>query len=255
MWPGPPATVPRLSCMAQWHGGSDAALFCSRRNRDDAVIHRPRLLNSARWSKVRLAIAGDVIVAVCAGCDGTDSAAGNGHNATPVQSNASPTADPTRTMDPLAQAKIDLRKVQSTYYASYIGAAAKPSSKSAVDRLLNVYESGSPGAKGVAARMKSLARDGFAAKPGPDGYFVVESVTVASVAEDAPARVVVCTYYDGTTYDTRHNGPDGKPVTVNDTAESGRTRFRYVRRAGEWKLVGGDVLKSWTGGNHCPAEK
>jgi hypothetical protein len=155
----------------------------------------------------------------------------------------------------MTSAQADLRRVQATYYAAYIAAVAKPGNKSAVNHLLGVYSEGSPGARDIKARMEGLAHKGYAAKAGPKGYFVVQAVEVASVDEGTAARVTVCAYYDGVTYDTKHDGPDGKPITISDSVESSRTRFRYVRQAGAWRLVGGDVLKSWMGENRCPPKQ
>jgi hypothetical protein len=72
------------------------------------------------------------------------------------------------------------------------------------------------------------------------------------VAIDTEATVTVCTFDDGVIYDTRHTGPDGKPVVVNDEATSGRSRVSYVRQDGKWLLRGGDVVASWKGANRCP---
>jgi hypothetical protein len=106
----------------------------------------------------------------------------------------------------------------------------------------------------MASYVKKLADNGFAARSGPKGYFVIQSVSVTSVSDGASASSTVCTYDDGVTYDAKHKGPDGKPITVDDSISSAQTRFRYIRQVGTWKLVGGDVLKTWMGENHCSSK-
>jgi hypothetical protein len=240
------APVPAHSALR--HGVNDDSCFRVHGNR--IVTRGSRGRNPEREPNVALVAACATILLACAGCDRGGSSSTD-HNS-PAPSMTLPTAAIFTTSDPLTRAEADLRQVQATYYAAYIAAVAKPGDKSAVDRLLNVYSSGSPGARDIEARMEGLAHKGYAAKAGPKGYFVVQDVDVSSVVEGASARLTVCAYYDGVTYDTKHDGPDGKPITISDTAESSQTRFRYVHEGGSWRLVGGDVLKSWTGENRCP---
>ena len=84
--------------------------------------------------------------------------------------------------------------------------------------------------------------------------FVVQKVDVSSVAEGATAKVLVCTYDDGVTYDAKHDGPDGKPIAIDDSISSARTAFAYQREGGAWKITGGDVQKTWAGENHCTSK-
>jgi hypothetical protein len=69
-------------------------------------------------------------------------------------------------------------------------------------------------------------------------------VKVSSVDDGSAAQVLVRTFDDGVTHDAKRHAPDGKTIIVDDSISSARTRFRYVRVVGTWKLVGGEVLKS-----------
>jgi hypothetical protein len=246
--------APPSACPIHRYGGSDVSdpTKPPRHGTPNVMAYPCRWLPQRGPGVASLLISAAVLVAV-AGCDRDDST-----QPTPTRGSPSSTAtsrpSPTVVPDPLDQARSDLRKAQSAYYDAYLAAAAAPGNARAVNRLLAVYQEGSPGAKDIKKRMKLLADNGFAARPGPKGYFVVQRIDVSSVADGATAQVETCSYYDGVTYDTKNDGPDGEPITVDDTTESGRTRFRYVNQAGAWKLVGGDVLKTWTGENRCPAK-
>jgi len=196
-----------------------------------------------------------VTLALATGCTGSDATGSNqASGTTPTPGSQSPTATASPTVDALEQARSDLRAAQETYYRAYLDAVADPKNTQRVARLLAVYVPGSPGVRDIAARLKGLADRSFAGRHGPRGYYVVEQIDVSSLPPGGKATVTACTYDDGVVYDTVHKGPDGKPVTVNDTVVSGRTRFRWVEQGGNWKLQGGDVLATWKGENRCPAK-
>jgi hypothetical protein len=196
---------------------------------------------------------------VLAGCNGSGAEKPK-HGAGTVSATVSSAPTMTSTTpsasvsDSVEQAKADLRSAQAAYYSAYMAAAAKPSNDAAVQRLLNVYKQGSPGQRGMRKYMKTLAKSGFAARSGPESTFVVQKVNVSSVAEGATASVLVCTYDDGVTYDAKHDGPDGKPIVIDDSISSARTTFAYQREGGSWKITGGDVQKTWAGENHCTSK-
>jgi hypothetical protein len=196
---------------------------------------------------VALALATD-----CTGDGATGPNQTGGTTQTPGSQSATATASPT--VDALEQVRADLRSAQETYYRAYLDAVADPKNTQRVSRLLAVYVHGGQGAQDIAARMKGLADRSFAGRPGPRGYYIVERLDVSSLPPDGKAMVTACTYDDGVVYDTAHKGPDGKPITVNDTVVSGRTRFRWVEQGGTWKLQGGDVLATWKGENRCAAK-
>jgi hypothetical protein len=197
---------------------------------------------------------GAAVLLIGAGCDGHGSSGKDGTGSPlPSTSTAVPSVSSSPSAVPLAKAEGDVRAAQAAYYAAYMAAVAKPGNSRLVDRLLGVYQSGSPGQRGMKKYIKALATNGFAAQKGPKSTFVVQSVDVSSVAEGAKASAVVCTYDDGVTYDAKHDGPDGKPIVIDDSVSSARTKFGYVLQAGQWKLTGGDVTKTWAGVNRCSA--
>jgi len=182
-------------------------------------------------------------LALATGCTGSDGTGSNqASRPTHTPGSQSPTATARPTIDALEQVRADLRAAQDTYYRAYLDAVADPKNTQRVARLLAVYVPGSPGARDIASRMKGLADRSFAGRRGPRGYHIVEQIDVSSLPPGGRATVTACTYDDGVVYDTAHKGPDGKPITVNDTVVSGRTRFRWVEQDGTWKLQGGDVL-------------
>jgi hypothetical protein len=205
-----------------------------------------------RGLRLGLTAVGAAIVLGCVGCSNGGSSNTDPPTNSSLPSSSSPATSPTP--DLLTQAKSDLRKAQATYYATYTAAVANPNDRQAVDRLRSLYQRGSPAERGMSKFMKTFALDGLKAKAGPKGYFVVERVDVSSVAEGAKANVTVCTYHDSVTYDARHNGPDGRPVTVDDTIFSARSSFRYIHLGNSWKFYNGGVIKLWTGKNLCPAK-
>jgi hypothetical protein len=165
-----------------------------------------------------------------------------------------PSASVSPSRDPLAGAEQELRAAEAAWYRAYQSAVADPGSERTVDRLLELYVPNGRGRRDIAARMDGLADRGYAGRPGPKGYQVVEDVSVDSVADGARAVVTVCSFDDGIVIDTRNDGPDGKPITVDDDVVGGRTKDRWVRQDGAWRLEGGDVVEQWKGDNRCPAD-
>jgi hypothetical protein len=208
--------------------------------------------STQRRSTSVVAGVGLLAIALCTACSNDPEDPTPSASAAPAPTRpAEPSGDVPGT-DPLVQADNDLRAVVAAFDRAYRAAVAEPGNTRVVDRLLGLYVPGSQGARDMRSRMDGLARSRFAGRPGPSGYVVVEKVDVPSVVEGTRATVTVCTFDDGQIVDTAHNGPDGKPVIVNDTVESGRTRVSVLRRNGAWQLLGGDVLNTWKGVNRCP---
>jgi hypothetical protein len=203
-----------------------------------------------RWLLVVVLVAG----ALAAGCDETRPETRSGQSDDRRSSPAERTTPPTASPDPLAVARRDLAAAQEGYYQAYIGAVASPGDRGRIRRLLSVYTTESPARVVMAARIKGLADRRLAGRAGPDGYYVVERVDVTSLPPRGEATTTVCTYDDGVLYDAARKGPDGQEIVVNDEIESARTRFLWVQQKGAWKLRGGDVVKTWEGGNRCPAK-
>jgi hypothetical protein len=207
---------------------------------------------SRRLSRLFAAAVGVLLVITpLSGCSDGEPDPTESRSATPGASDTGQESSRPSATDPLAQAERDLRAAEDVYFAAYDAAIADPGNERVVDRLLALYVPGSAGAREIQARMAGLASRGFAGRPGPEGYFVVEDVDVSSVAEGAKATVTICAFDDGVVYDTRNKGPDGKPIVVNDAVESGRTKSNFLKQNGEWRLVGGDVVQSWKGVNRC----
>jgi hypothetical protein len=185
------------------------------------------------------------LVLACAGCSDDAPAQGPDVTATIPPTSASSSA-------PESDDDAALRAAEADYFRLYAAALARPDDEAAVDALLAIYAPGGAGVEDMRARMKGLADRGYAGRPGPDGYFVVERTSVPSAAEGARATVTVCVFDDAVVYDTEHEGPDGKPVVVNDKVESTRTEVRWIRQGGTWRLEGGDVVERWPGVNRCP---
>jgi hypothetical protein len=197
---------------------------------------RPALRNSALLLIAALAVA-------CAGCSDDDPPATAASTTTGVP----PTPEST-----VSAAEKELRAAEAAYFRAYDLAVSDPGDADRVGRLLNLYVPKGAGQREMRGRMKDLSDRGFAGRRGPAGYQVVEDVVLT--AGESRAVVTVCDFDDGVLYDTKHEGPDGKPIVVDDEPVSGRTKDRWVRQDGRWLLEGGDPVEEWKGENRCPEE-
>lgn len=247
------------ACSLHRVGGSDDSDPTKpRRHGTSNVTAGPRGRRPGRGPRSVRYLIGVAVLLACTSCDNAGKSAADHPQAsastTANASPASPSVPPSPTgANLLIKAESDLRAAQARYYSAYMAAVAKPNNAQVVDRLLGLYTEDSPARRSMKRYVKTLAVNGFAGRPGRESGFSVKSVQVSSVAEGATAKVMVCTYDDGVTYDTRHDGPDGKPIIIDDSVSSASTRFRYSLQAGKWKLTGGEVVKTWAGENHCSA--
>jgi len=188
---------------------------------------------------------------------GVDTSAASAKPATTTASSATPTSaaevEQNETEGLLqADPRASLRSAQVAATAAYRAAVARPGSKETVARLLAWYVPGGLGHKGLAARMKNLAADGFAGRLGPKGYQVIEDIQIG--ASGSNGAVTICTYDDGVLYDTHLSDADGTPVIVNDDVVSRRTVTHWVHHSDGWQQTVANVIESWHGANHCPAK-
>lgn len=190
----------------------------------------------------------------------TASCAGEDTDPPPAPTTASTTTLATSSVtgspnDPEQGVRADLRRAHVLFDAAYLAAVAAPGNKDRLRTLLAVYVPGSVAAQAMQQRIDDLARQGLAGRTGPRGYFVIEDIDVASADEGATAKLTVCTFDDGVVFDTRHTGPDGQPVVVNDAVVSRRAIETWLRHDGRWLLRAGLESATWRGQNRCPAPR
>lgn len=168
-----------------------------------------------------------------------------------VASAAPPTSAPSTSATQTTIAA-EVSDAQARYYASYAQAFAKPGSVGATQGLLALYVPASPARKQMVQRLASFVRQGWAARPGKAGYYVIERVTPDDGSSATRATTRVCTYDDGVVYDATRTAPDGSRIVIDDSVESALTTFRWARTDSGWKLQGGAVTTTWKGVNRCP---
>lgn len=205
---------------------------------------------ACRAGALCLLLAFTVGVAGCSGDDGSVISDPSSSTPAPTTTAPTPSIDPTSGgSDPASR----LREAQKAASAAYLAAVAKPGSPGRVEALLGWYLPGSQGRTAMAKRMQQLANQHFAARLGPKGYQVIESVSVN--ASGSRGSVTACTFDDGVLYDTRHADSKGHPVVVNDNVSSRRTVTKWRHRNGKWQQTVATEIRSWPDGNHCPAKE
>gem|GEM_PF-6005742 len=157
---------------------------------------------------------------------------------------ASPTTDPL---------KNQITAAVNDYQRAYAAAVADPGNEAKVRALLALYTTTNPGRENARERMANFATSHTAGRPGPNGYFVIESVTDPNGSPDGPVTSRVCAYDDSVLYDSHQRAPDGKEIIVNDTPGGGLSDFSWVRQGNQWLLQKTTVIDTWEGQNKCPA--
>jgi hypothetical protein len=200
-------------------------------------------MSSPPGGAIALAVTG--LLAISA-CSGNSSGAANPPPppATSTPAAASPSADPL---------KSQIAAAVQNYYKTYTTAVADPGNGAKVDALLALYTPTNPGRENARERMANFAASHTAGRPGPNGYFVIESVTDPNGSPDGPVTSRVCAYDDSVLYDSHQRAPDGKEIIVNDTPGGGLSDFSWVRQGNQWLLQKTTVIDTWEGQNKCPA--
>lgn len=206
------------------------------------IMKRRKGMSSPPGGAIALAVTG--LLAISA-CSGNSSGAANPPPppATSTPAAASPSADPL---------KSQIAAAVQNYYKTYTTAVADPGNGAKVDALLALYTPTNPGRENARERMANFAASHTAGRPGPNGYFIIESVTDPSGSPDGPAISTMCVFDDSVLYDSHQRAPDGKEIIVDDTLTSVISRFTWRRVGSSWLLDGAQVIKDWKGSNQCP---
>jgi len=186
-----------------------------------------------------------LIVGLLAACSARSS---DGHSP-PTPSAAPASAAPSPSADPL---KSQISAAIQAYYQAYTIAVADPGNAAKVDRLTSLFTNSNPGRANAQKTMANFAASHTAGRPGPNGYYVIESVTDPSGSPDGPAISTVCVFDDSVLYDSHQRAPDGKEIIVDDSLSTVVSRFTWRRVNGSWLLDHTDTIKTSKGANQCP---
>jgi hypothetical protein len=211
-------------------------------------MHRPRRVGMAA-----LGIATMIAAALTGGCSKGGSRPLEPSTSTPPGVSGSPSPATSRA-DPISAAKREIASTNEQYDRAYFAAVGDPGNPTKTAPLLALYIPGSPEQKGMERRLHTFAVNGWAARPGPNGYVTVEKIDVVSVPPNGRATSTTCTFDDGVVYDAAHRAPDGKEIIVNDAKESVRTEFdwTWTTTSGGWKISEARTLSTWKSVNRCP---
>jgi hypothetical protein len=187
------------------------------------------------------------VLGVLSACSGHSSTGDNPPPSTATVS-TSPSASPSAT--PL---KGEITAAVQSYYETYTAAVADPGNATKVARLVDLYTASNPARENARKRMAAFAASHTAGRPGPNGYYIIESVADPSGSPDGPVTSRVCAYDDSVLYDSHQRAPDGKEIIVNDTPEGGISDFTWSLQGPKWLLTSTTVIDSWEGQNKCPA--
>jgi hypothetical protein len=184
----------------------------------------------------------------CSGGNGADAPAlGTTSGSAAAAKSSSPT-------DPAAQVRTSITLAEKRYFDAYRAAGADPSNSALVTGLRALYTDQSVVGDNVRGRMAYFAQHGYIVRPDPRSYYVIESITVASLPPSGRAVSVDCGWDTDPVIDGVNRAPDGHEITVNDTPGGGRTRTTWLEQpGGSWKISDAVVLDSWEGVNKCPA--